>query len=71
MLRKLTSIVAVSLVSGLTLFAAGCQSGEPFSLTGNVDPVTQRDRARFSDDKGHYHPEWKSNPNAYPVKNVP
>jgi hypothetical protein len=54
----------------VAVVAAGCTSGEPFPLTANVDHDTQLDRQRYSDDRGHYHPEWKSNPGAYPVKNV-
>jgi hypothetical protein len=57
MVRKLIlTALMLALVSPI-LLVTGCAStaSTPSALTGNVTP---EDRAQFTDNKGHYHPEW-------------
>lgn len=53
MIRKFASlsVLALILIAGVSL--AGCQtsSAQPYSVTG----VSDAQKARFTDDKGHFH----------------
>lgn len=57
------------------MVAAGCASqgsAEPYSVTGNADQAEIREQARWTDQKGHYRPEWRAGvntPAGYP-KNI-
>ena len=70
MLRKLLNVAFLTVVSVTTLAAAGCASDNgngPNALTG--DRAGQNDNWRYTDDKGHYRPEWRSSgsaPAGYP-----
>ena len=70
MLRKLFTVAALTTVSAATLVAAGCASNgtdEPSALTG--DRTSRNDDWRYTDDKGHYRPEWRDStgrPAGYP-----
>ena len=66
MTRKLIMVAILGIVSASALLAAGCSAtnaNPPYSLTGQ--PQVQADRKhqewllrqRFTDEKGHYHPE--------------
>lgn len=73
MFNRTLKTVALSAVLLTPIFAVGCaSSGEPYSVTGS-DRTEMRERARWTDDKGRYHPEWRdgmNRPTAYP-KNIP
>ena len=68
MFRKVLTVVLLSTVSVGTLAAAGCASDNadrPSALTG--DRSSMSDNWRYTDDKGHYRPEWRTSPPAgYP-----
>ena len=68
MFRKLFTVAVLATVSAATLVAGGCASDnmkEPSALTG--DRTTMNDNWRYTDDKGHYRPEWRNSPPAgYP-----
>ena len=68
MLRKLFTVTVLATVSAATLVATGCASNNadgPSALTG--DRTMQNDNWRYTDDKGHYRPEWRTNaPVGYP-----
>jgi hypothetical protein len=68
MTRKTLTIVALSIIStGAALFASGCTSSntnEPRALTGSSTSTS--DYQRWTDDKGHYHSEWKNGINTPP-----
>lgn len=68
MRRKLGSIVLLGALSMTGLAVAGCaseRSDAPYALTGRSDRQNEmREQKRFTDDKGHYRPEWRSGSNA-------
>jgi hypothetical protein len=67
---KIINFALLTVVSAGALVAAGCASG-PNGLTGS-DQAEIRERARWTDDKGRYHVEWRdgmNRPVAYP-KNI-
>jgi hypothetical protein len=74
MTRKLFAAGILTIGAAATLFVAGCSSAngdKPFALTGGssiaADEVNER--ARWTDDKGHYRPDWrygKNTPYGYP-----
>lgn len=72
MTRKLFTFAALGVISAGALLAGGCASstgGRPYGLTGDTDASTPQSRARWTDDKGHYHAEWANGinrPAAYP-----
>jgi hypothetical protein len=66
-------IVAMMTVAGPgSLLVTGCTSAEkPYALTGNdtktvygvngaasTSPISATERARYTDQKGRFHPEW-------------
>ena len=53
MIRKIASLSVLALVLVAGSFLAGCQTSnaQPYSVTG----ASSVDRARFTDDKGHFH----------------
>ena len=65
MTRKIAKVLLLSAVSVAGFVATGCQSSssQPYSLTGQDE---LRERQRFTDDKGHYHPEWRAGINTPP-----
>jgi hypothetical protein len=69
MFRKLFTVAALATVSTAALVATGCASNntkEPSALTG--DRTTMNDNWRYTDDKGHYRPEFRNSPTAgYPT----
>ena len=57
---------AFSLIGTLAgaLFVGGCASGGgPSALTGTPVTSDSREQARWTDDKGHFHPEWQTGVN--------
>jgi hypothetical protein len=65
MLRKLFAVAFLGSVISATLATTGCASDQSNSPTG--DRTTMNDNWRYTDDKGHYRPEWRANPPAgYP-----
>jgi hypothetical protein len=70
MLRKVHSVAVLGLASSAAFVAAGCASNEkPYALTGEKSgygvngagsnsTLTAEERARNTDSKGHFHPEW-------------
>ena len=70
MLRKITHLLVVATVTAGALVAAGCTStGKPYGLTGNNNAPTATERARWTDTRGFYHPEWRNGintPAGYP-----
>lgn len=71
----LIRIASAAAVVAAVLLTAGCasQSSEPYALTGRSPTVDAREQARWTDDKGHYRPEWRAGinrPVGYP-KQVP
>jgi hypothetical protein len=75
MFNKLLKASALSAVVLVPILAAGCTSqgsSEPYAVTGNVNQDEVRERARWTDEKGHYRPEWRAGinrPAGYP-KNI-
>ena len=68
---KFINFAMLTVVSAGALIAAGCASTGPSALTGS-DQAELRERVRYTDDKGRFHPEWRdgiNTPAAYP-KNV-
>lgn len=71
MRSRIISFAMLSVVSAGALIATGCAASGPFGLTGS-DQAEVRERARWTDDKGRYHSEWRdgiNRPAAYP-KNI-
>ena len=72
MFKTLLHLVAIAGISGAGLLAAGCSSTSshtPYGLTGSSGVMTPNERQSWSDDKGHYHPEWRegiNTPVGYP-----
>lgn len=62
MLRKTLHVVALAAITFGTLVAAGCASSEskPYGLTGSTNTVSAAERARWTDSRGYYHPEWRN-----------
>jgi hypothetical protein len=72
MLRKLNVLAALLVTGSAALFAAGCASDtsdKPYALTGSGasygvngagprSTLTAGERARYTDQKGRFHPEW-------------
>ena len=70
MLRKVLSVAVLGLASSAAFVAAGCASNEkPYGLTGEKSvygangagpnsPLSAQERARYTDSKGHFHPDW-------------
>lgn len=73
--KKLVLMGALAMGGGATLLLGGCASnGQPFGLTGEVDRKEMVERARWTDDKGHYRPEWRDSswaPAGYPKGKPP
>jgi hypothetical protein len=73
MFNRTLKTVALGAFVLAPIFAAGCSSSsQPYSVTGN-DQAEIHERLKWTDDKGHYHPEWRdgvNRPAAYP-KNIP
>jgi hypothetical protein len=65
---KFINIALLTVVSAGALVAAGCASG-PNGLTGS-DQAEVRQRARWTDDKGHYRPDLEMKGGA-PLHNIP
>lgn len=61
-MRRFISITLLSVVAGSALLATGCSSAneKPYALTGDRPRLTAQERARYTDDKGHFRPEWVS-----------
>ncbi len=63
MLRRIAITAAISIISLAGVFSVGCTStstSEPYSLTGNSANRERKERLRYTDDKGRYHPELRS-----------
>lgn len=63
MFRKLATVVVLGAISLSGLLAAGCASSPsnaPYSLTGSSAEQQRKERLRYTDDKGRYHPELQS-----------
>ncbi|MGE5609236.1 MAG: hypothetical protein ACM359_08275 [Bacillota bacterium] len=65
----------VGILGGISLLAltlASCATGKsesPHALTGEQQFTSAQEIARWSDDKGHFHPEWRvgiNRPPGYP-----
>ncbi len=65
MTGNIAKVLMLGALSVAGLVATGCQSSssQPYSLTGQDE---MRERQRFNDDKGHYHPEWRAGVNTPP-----
>jgi len=65
MTRTIVKVLVLGALSVTGLLAAGCQSGtsQPYSLTGQDET---RERQRFTDDRGVYHPDWRRGINTPP-----
>jgi hypothetical protein len=64
---RIINLVLLTVVSAGALVAAGCASG-PSGLTGS-DQADARQRARWTDDKGHYRPDLEMKGGA-PLRNI-
>lgn len=73
MLRKLLRVTVLGLAASTALVATGCaasSSDKPYALTGDRtsaygvngaganSTLTAQERARYTDEKGRFHPEW-------------
>ena len=72
MFRKLFTAAVLGLAGTSAIVATGCTSnpsGKPYALTGDQasygvngagekSPLTAQERARATDQKGRFHPEW-------------
>ena len=75
MSRRLFTATVIITGTSAALLATGCATNgdKPYGLTGAADrPALQKElaeRQRWTDDKGHYHPEWQDGlgtPSSYP-----
>jgi hypothetical protein len=60
MLKKLLTVAALGIAVATPLLAGGCASDAnqgQYGLTGTNQQMTAQDRARYTDSKGHFHPE--------------
>lgn len=66
MFKKLFTVAVLAISASGALLVTGCSSGA-YSLTGE-DQAVIRERQRWTDDKGHYRPEWQNGhaPYGYP-----
>ncbi len=68
MLRKAFTVAVLALAGSTSLLATGCTSNnsseKPYGLTGNTkeSQLTPQERARYTDQKGRFHPEWVGQP---------
>lgn len=60
MLKRVSFSIVLASVMAVPLLAAACAREGPYPRTGDTDAAEQRDRARFTDDKGHYRPDWRA-----------
>lgn len=61
MLKKLLTVTVLAIATGTPLLAGGCASDNDkgtYGLTGTDHQMTAQERARYTDQKGHYRPEW-------------
>jgi len=65
MFGKITRVLVLGGLLVAAFVTVGCQSNSspPYSLTGQDET---HERQRFTDDKGHYHPEWRAGINPPP-----
>ena len=64
MLRKVFTFATLGIISAGALLATGCSSSNtPHGLTGNSNTASAEEQARWTDSKGHYHPEWRNGVN--------
>jgi len=65
MTGKIAKVLVLGALSVSGLVATGCQSSssQPYSLTGQDE---MRERQRFTDDRGVYHPDWRRGINTPP-----
>jgi hypothetical protein len=65
-LSKLSKIVALAVItSAAALTGCTTASTHPYALTGDTTSTAQltaAQRARYSDQKMHFHPEWVGQP---------
>jgi hypothetical protein len=68
MLRKTLQVLALGGITFSTLIAGGCGSSgsKPYGVSGSATSTTFEEEARWSDSKGHYHPEWEKGINTPP-----
>lgn len=64
---KFIKFALLTVVSAAALVATGCANG-PSALTGS-DQAEMRQRARWTDDKGHYRPDLEMRGSA-PLHNI-
>ena len=74
MLRKALTVAVLAIAGSASLLATGCTSSEkPYGLTGDKpdygvngagpnSPLTPQERARYTDQKNRFHPEWVGQP---------
>jgi len=62
MFKSFIALASVAILAVSTLAISGCQSSDntssdnqPYGLTGDQ----QTNTARYTNDKGQYHPEWQ------------
>ena len=73
MFRKVLSVTILGLALSAPLVAVGCASeneNRPYSVTGTVPAEERTERARWTDDKGHYRPELRQQGGA-PLHSIP
>jgi len=65
MTGNIAKVVVLGALSVAGLVATGCQSNSspPYSLTGQDET---RERQRFTDSRGTYHPDWRAGINTPP-----
>ncbi len=74
MFKTTLRIAALAITVSAPLFAVGCTSNstdKPYSVTGNsIDAQESKDRMRWTDDKGRYRQDLRSQGRA-PLRDVP
>jgi hypothetical protein len=65
MTRTIVKVLVLGTLAVGGLVLTGCQSSssQPHSLTGSDE---MRERQRFTDDRGVYHPDWRRGINTPP-----
>ena len=61
MFKKLLSVTVLGMTIALPVLAGGCTSTTDkgtYGLTGTDRQLTPQEKARYTDQKGHFHSEW-------------
>ncbi len=54
---------AAAIALPLLLTACSSSTPGPYALTGQANTAELREQARWTDDKGHYRPDWRAGVN--------